>query len=93
MMDDLRMPEEAQEMMTAARHEKEMTRMEIINRRWFIAFLVVLFMLFGTNMAWVIYENQFQDVVVTTTAESQGEGNATAFGTGDWYNGESEQHD
>lgn len=83
MMDDLRMPEEAQEMMTAARHEKEMTRMEIINRRWFIAFLVVLFMLFGTNMAWVIYENQFQDVVITQEADTGNGGTNYLNGTGE----------
>ena len=53
------------EMISTAQHEKEMTRMETANRRWFIAFMVVLCMLFATNAGWVIYESQFQDVVVT----------------------------
>ena len=46
-------------------HEAEMYRMERNNRRWFIAFMVVLFMLFATNIGWVIYESQFETVVVT----------------------------
>lgn len=53
------------EMISTAQHEKEMTRMETANKRWFIAFIIVLCMLFATNAGWVIYENQFQDVVVT----------------------------
>jgi hypothetical protein len=41
-------------------HEGEMFRVERLNKRWFIAFMIVLFMLFGTNLGWVIYENQFE---------------------------------
>lgn len=41
---------------TAAQHEREMTRIEIENARWFTAFLLVLCMLFITNAGWVIYE-------------------------------------
>jgi len=41
-------------------HEGEMYRVERLNKRWFIAFMIVLFMLFGTNLGWVIYENQFE---------------------------------
>ena len=69
--------------------------METANRRWFVAFMVVLVMLFVSNLAWVIYESQFQDVVVTNTAESDDGGTATALGTGmgDLYYGEGEQHD
>ncbi len=46
-------------------HEAEMYRMERNNKRWFIAFMVVLFMLFATNIGWVVYESQFETVVVT----------------------------
>ena len=46
-------------------HEAEMYRMERNNKRWFIAFMVVLLMLFATNLGWVIYESQFETVVVT----------------------------
>ena len=41
---------------TAAQHEREMTRIEIQNRRWFTAFMLVLCLLFMTNAGWVVYE-------------------------------------
>lgn len=67
---------------TEAQHEREMTRMEVANKRLFIAFMVVLAMLFITNAGWIVYENQFQDVVVTQEADSEGGGVAQVFGTG-----------
>lgn len=66
-------------------HEGEMVRMERLNRRWFIAFLIVLTMLFATNIAWIIYENQFEDSV--TTIEQQGE---TDGGGNNYFNGTGE---
>lgn len=65
--DELKIDEE---MITVAQHEKEMTRMETANKRWFISFIVVLFMLFASNLAWIIYENQFQDVSITQEADT-----------------------
>ena len=55
---------------TQSQHEKEMTRLEVQCKRWFIAFLVVLGMLFVTNAAWVIYEMSFVDVETTITQEN-----------------------
>ena len=75
------------EMITTAQHEKEMTRMETANKRMFIAFLVVLVMLFATNIAWIIYENQFQDVVVTQEADTWDGGNNYMNGTGEFSYG------
>ena len=84
--DDLKIRED-EEMITASRHEKEMTRMETANRRWFIAFLIVLFMLFGTNIGWVIYESQFQDVTITQEADMEGDNYMNATGAGDFNYG------
>lgn len=68
---------------TAAQHEREMTRIETQCKRWFIAFLVVLVMLFVTNAGWVIYENSFQDVVITQDADTGfGGGDANIYGAG-----------
>jgi len=75
--------EKIQMMYTEAQHEREMTRMEAANRRWFIAFLIVLAMLFATNIAWVVYENQFQDVVVTQDGYVDGGGTNYFNGTGE----------
>ena len=63
-------------------HEGEMTRLERINKRWFIAFMVVLIMLFATNAGWIYYEMQFEDVLVTQEVDT-GEGTALVSGTGD----------
>lgn len=64
-----------------AQHEKEMTRMETANKRWFILCLVLILLLVGTNAGWMIYESQFQDVSMTQEVDT-GEGNATVFGVG-----------
>lgn len=68
---------------TQAQHEKEMTRLEVQCKRWFIAFMVVLAMLFATNLAWVIYENSFQDVMITQDGYSEGDGQTFLNGTGE----------
>ena len=73
---------EQNETYTKWQHEREMTRLETQCKRWFIAFMVVLVMLFGTNLAWVIYENSFQDVVVTQEADSGENGDAINYGAG-----------
>ena len=67
---------------TMAQHEREMTRLEVQCKRWFIAFIIVLSMLFVTNAAWVIYENSFQDVVIEQDADSGNGGDAYNFGAG-----------
>ena len=43
-------------------HEGEMSRMERLNKRWFVAFLIAILMLFITNAGWIIYESQFETV-------------------------------
>ena len=80
--------ENGMETMTTAQHEKEMTRMETANKRMFIAFLIVLVMLFVTNAAWIVYENQFQDVVVTQ--ENDKAANNYIGNDGDIYNGQAD---
>lgn len=75
------MSEHTGDIYTQAQHEKEMTRLEVQCKRWFIAFIIVLAMLFVTNAAWVIYENSYRDVVVTQEIDT-GEGDATVSGVG-----------
>lgn len=76
------MNEHTGDIYTQSQHEKEMTRLEVQCKRWFIAFLIVLAMLFVTNAAWIIYENSFQDVVVTQDANSGEGGDAKVYGVG-----------
>ena len=50
-------------------HEADMTRMERMNRRLWILCLVLIVALIGSNVGWIIYENQFEDVVVEQDSE------------------------
>ena len=85
--DDLKIRDDVEpEMITVAQHEKEMTRMETANKRWFISFLVVLVMLFASNLAWIIYESQFQDVSITRDADTS-DGDNYLNATGEFING------
>jgi len=85
---------EVKETYTKWQHEREMTRIEIQCKRWFIGFLIVLAMLFLTNGAWIIYEMQFQTVTVTNEVDT-GEGDAEVYGIGigDVNYGESKTND
>lgn len=73
----------SEDIYTQSQHEKEMTRLEVQCKRWFIAFIIVLAMLFVTNAAWVIYENSFQDVVITQDGFVDGNGANYLNGTGE----------
>ena len=78
-------------MYTEAQHERELTRMETANKRWFILCIILLAMLFLSNAGWVVYESQFQDVVIEQEASSEGGGSNYINGTGEMsFNGESE---
>ena len=74
-------------------HEEILTRQEINTRRFFIAWLITFIALVVTNVGWIWYESQFEEVVMTQEASTDGGGNATINGsaTGDInYYGESE---
>lgn len=46
-------------------HEGAMARMERTNRRLWILCIILIVLLASTNCAWIWYENQWEDVVVT----------------------------
>lgn len=66
-------------------HEEQMARLDnTIKRLWILCILLVL-LLVGTNIAWIVYESQFEDVVVTQQNE---DGYNNYVGNdGDIYNG------
>lgn len=67
-------------------HEADMSRLErTIKRFWVLAILLAL-LCAGSNLAWVIYENQFEDQVITQENES-GYNNYVG-NDGDIYNGD-----
>ena len=69
---------------TAARQERQI-------RRMWIAVLVLIVALIGTNFAWIVYENSFEEVVTTEEiiVDADDNGNANYIGQdGNIYNGE-----
>ncbi len=72
-------------------HESAMARSERNSKRLWIAILVLIVALIGTNLAWIIYENSFEEVVTTEKiiVDAEDNGNANYIGQdGDIYNGE-----
>jgi hypothetical protein len=66
-------------------HESSMARMERQIKRLWIALIVVIAMLFASNVGWLIYESQF----ATISYEQDGEGinNVNIGEQGDLNNG------
>lgn len=64
-------------------HEEELTRMERSVKRWFIGWIITFVALVLTNVGWVVYENQFEDVTTTVSQETSSEGGGDAILNGD----------
>lgn len=74
-------------------YESGMARMERSNKRLWIIIIILAVMLFGSNIAWTIYENQFADVVEETySSETDGGGIAIVNRDGSVNYGESDIH-
>lgn len=72
-------------------HEGALNRMERVNRRLWIAVLVLVLALIGTNAGWIAYESQFEDIYIEQEGETDGGGSNYFNGTGQVnYYGESE---
>ena len=68
-------------------HEEELVRMERNVKRWFIGWIITFVALILTNIGWVVYESQFEDIVSTqTVTQDSGEGGSNSF-EGDFYGG------
>lgn len=72
-------------------HESAMARSERHNKRLWIVILVLIGALIGTNLAWIVYENSFEDIVsaeeIIVDAEENGIANYIGQ-DGNIYNGE-----
>ena len=60
-------------------HESIMVRQERTIRRLWILCLVLIICLVGTNLAWTVYETQFEDVSVSQAVDT-GSGDAGSDG-------------
>ena len=71
-------------------HESSMARAERLSRR-LVAIIILLIVLFvGSNIGWLIYESQFEDVITSEEiiVDAEGNGIANYIGNdGDIYNG------
>lgn len=85
--------EEKIAMIPLVAHEGMMTRMERTNHRLWILCIFLVICLISTNVAWVIYESQFEyyDETITqeVTQNAEAEGDASVRFIGGDVNGES----
>lgn len=71
-------------------HESEMARLERIIKRQFVLIVIALCFLVGTNVCWIAYKNQFEDVETTEVTQDLDSGNGDAIiNDGVHINGES----
>lgn len=72
-------------------HEDVMVRAERQAKRLWVIILVLIALLFGTNIAWIVYESQFEEVETyeEIIIDAEDDGNANYIGNdGNIYNGE-----
>ena len=77
-------------------HESAMARSERNSKRLWIIILVLIVALIGTNLAWIIYENSFEDYVITeeydVEQDADGGGDNNSIINGGVINGEAENN-
>lgn len=54
--------------------ESEMVRLERIIKKLFVLIVVLIVLLFGTNIYWIWYESQFEEVVTTEVTQDNADG-------------------
>lgn len=70
-------------------YESAQARSERINTRLWILCIILIVLLFGTNIGWIIYEMQYQDVVTVSQEVDSEDAPAYVNGTGEMtINGE-----
>lgn len=77
--------------------ESTICRFDRVIKRLWIIILILVFLLLGTNLAWLYYESQFEDVEQTTTTQTvtqevDGDSDNSFIG-GDNYVGETDNKD
>ena len=78
-----------QQMIPYVAFESELNRFERVNKRLWIALIILIVSLVGSNAGWIYYESQFIETETTVEQEVEtGDGDTTVIGVGD-YNGES----
>lgn len=71
-------------------HESSMARAERLSRRLVAIIILLIVLLVGSNIGWLIYESQFEDVITSEEiiVDAEENGIANYIGNdGDIYNG------
>jgi len=72
-------------------YEANMARMERINKRLVIMCMILITLLFVSNVAWIYYESQFEDATTTVTQElDSSDGGSAIINDGVHINGENQ---
>lgn len=73
-------------------HESAMARMERANKRLWITIVLLIVLLVGSNLDWMYYDSQFEDVTTTQEVTQEAENGTNNFVGGD-VNGEANSPD
>lgn len=66
-------------------HESAMARQERTVKRLWIVVILLIVLLVGSNIGWIAYESQFEDVVTIQEVEQDTDGGNNSFVGGDYY--------
>ena len=75
--------------MPIAQHEKDQNRLMDIIKSLVAVIVILIVLLVGSNVAWLVYENSFEDYVITQDVEQDADNGTNNFVGGDYY-GETE---
>lgn len=74
-------------------HEASMERIERMARRLWICVILLILLLVGSNVAWLAYESQFTDDVITVSQENADGYNNFIGNDGDIVYGNTDDYD
>ena len=75
-------------------YESVICRFDRVIKRLWVIILILVFLLLGTNLAWLHYESQFEEVTQTTEVSQEADGDSdNSFIGGDNYVGETDSKD
>ena len=69
-------------------YESALVRADRTNRRLWILCIILAVFLVASNVCWIIYENQFEDVTITQEASTDDGGTAIVNNDGEVHYGE-----
>ena len=79
--------------MPIAQHEKDQSRLMGIIKRLIAVIVILIVLLVGSNIAWIVYKNSYEDCVITQDVGQDADNGTNNFVVGDYYGeGEDKNH-